>query len=136
MKVTLNLPEGLAEQYLGEANDRDQAIETILEGRLKVALPLSPAERFVIVMDRPRQQLEEMLGGGSLTGAEDLVYKVRRLARIHFGEHEIPLTPGQLEELAYRARKVYAAMTPEAALARLIKDTWESFAEQFFGLVK
>lgn len=50
-------------------------------------------------------RLERTTGIGSTRTPEDLVKAVERLAAIHIGTIQIDFTPGQLEEIAHRAKK-------------------------------
>jgi len=51
------------------------------------------------------RQLEDRLGPGACRTPESLLAAVRRLAQIGVGEVEIAFSPGQLEEIAHRARR-------------------------------
>lgn len=51
------------------------------------------------------QRLELPLGLGATKSPEALVAAVGRLAAINIGQVSVDFTPGQLEELAYRAKK-------------------------------
>lgn len=129
MRITLDLPDDVAEGYRREADERGLPIESVLEGRLLTAGALDPRERCVVVTQPVLGVLEEKLGGGHLRGACDLKDKVVRLAIIKFGDHEIKLTPGQFEELAWRARKL------GKTVADLIQITYEQFSKDFFTMV-
>ena len=50
-------------------------------------------------------RLEQTTGIGSTRTPEDLVQAVERLAKIAIGTIQIDFTPGQLDEIAYRAKK-------------------------------
>ena len=50
-------------------------------------------------------RLEQTLGLGATRTPDDLVQAVERLAAIHVGTIQIDFTPGQLDEIAYRAKK-------------------------------
>lgn len=66
--------------------------EIVAEG----TLTLSPSDR---------EALELTTGIGTTRSAATLLAAVQRLARIRIGDVTIPFTPGQLEEIAYRAGK-------------------------------
>lgn len=70
-----------------------------------------------------RRRLEATTGIGTTRTAEDLVEGVERLARISIGSIVIDFTPGQLEEIKYRAVKRGHTVEQElrAAIER-IKD--------------
>ncbi len=63
------------------------------------------AEGTLILSVRDREAIEAVTGLGSTRTALDLLAGVQRLARIKMGDVTIPFTPGQLEEIAYRAQK-------------------------------
>lgn len=52
-----------------------------------------------------RTRLEQTLGLGTTNNSDDLIAAVERLAAISIGTVKIEFTPGQLEEIAYRAKK-------------------------------
>ncbi len=70
-----------------------------------------------------REDLDGLLGLGASQSADALVAAARRLARLSIGEVDLPFTPGQLEELHYRAGKrgQTVAQAVEAVVDR-IKD--------------
>jgi len=83
------------------------------------------AERYQIVDDATRllsaavcTRLEDTLGVGATRTPEDLVAAVERLARIEIGGIHIDFTPGQLDEIKYRAIK--RGQTVEQALQAVI----------------
>lgn len=129
MRITLTLPDDLGELYRVEADQRDLPVASVLEDRLKAAQPLDPRKRFVILQQPMLGEVETHLGGGDLRGGGDLLAKVKRLASIAFGPHEIKLTPGQYEELAFRAGRM------GKSIEQLVKETWERFCQDFFTLV-
>ena len=70
------------------------------------------AERYEVVVSGGLQlspadcaQLEETAGLGSTQSASDLVKAVEKLCAIKVGDIRIPFTPGQVQELQYRAKK-------------------------------
>lgn len=129
MKVTLTLPDDLAADYQTEADSRHLDLETVLVGRLKSADELDPRQRYLIIVGRVRDQLEAKLGGGHLQNANDLFRKVDRLAKIKFGEHEIVLTAGQLEELVWRSEKI------GKSIDRMLAEMWQRISQEFFSNV-
>lgn len=106
MIVHLQIDDDLAEKYCQEAAARGLELPVVLVDRLRRAEPLDPRGRYVILEGQTREQMEGTLGGGQISSAEDLLTKVQRLARIRFGDHEIPLTAGQFEEIKWRAHKL------------------------------
>lgn len=93
-----------------------------------VALPV--AGRAVVVSGPDLQQLEAVLGGGSVLSGGDLVAKVLRLAGISFLHVRLPFTPNQLELLAEKAER--QGLTVD----QLVERTAPRIYEQFFDLVE
>lgn len=130
MKVTLSIDDDLAEFYTKEAQSRRLPIGTIVNERLAAAKPLDPRRRGFVVADaQVLQELESVLCGGSLTSERNLVEKVRRLARIRFGDHEFKLTPGQFEELKFRATKT------GRTVEQLVADLYRRMSVDLFRTV-
>jgi hypothetical protein len=130
MKVTLSLDDDLADFYTREAASRRMAIGTVINERLTRALPLDPRKRSVVIGDADViHRLEQALGGGHLLGERDLLGKVERLARIEFGPHTFQITPGQFEELKFRAGKT------GRSVEQLVMDMYTKMSEDFFRAV-
>ncbi len=130
MKVFLSLDDDLYEGYVREAQSRKVPIGMLLVQRLMLARPLDPRRRGFIVADaQVLQELESVLGGGSLVSERDLIEKVRRLARIQFGDHRFEITPGQLEELKYRATKT------GRTVEQLVADLYRRMSVDLFRTV-
>lgn len=125
----ITLPDDLYDRYETEAIETGHPIERILEYRLRHGLDVSPAGRFLVVANGALEALEKKLGGGNLLSAGDLVKKVDRLAKIEFGHHEIPLTIGQMEEIAWRARK------QGKTVGEVIAGMWARISTEFFRFV-
>lgn len=83
-----------------------------------------------LTLDLPtRERLEATLGIGATQSSEALVAAVARLARIEIGTVQIPFTPGQLEEIATRAKKrgQTIGQALEAVVARIRDELfWRS----------
>lgn len=122
----VQIPDRLYELYEREAIGRDMQFEELLEQRLEDAVLLDRSTRTMILTGPTLALLEEILSGGSLMGPDDLLKKVDRLAKIEFGSHRISLTPGQMEEVALRARKQGKSM-PE-----MMKAMWARMSTEFF----
>lgn len=129
MRIIIDLHDDLAASYQKEADARTLPLESVIEGRLGAATRLDPRSRYVIVDQPVLGQLETRLGGGHLQDTGDLLDKVSRLAVIKFGEIELPLTPGQYEELAWKAQK------QGRTLDQMLQIAYEKFAEDFFTLI-
>lgn len=126
---SLHIDDDLAQAYMAEAVERRVPVEQVLQERLASSAPLDPRQRYLILIGEPREQLEIILGGGTLKDLADLVTKVRRLASIKFGAHELQLTAGQLEEIKWRAGK------QGRTIDQMVQAAWTRFKEQFFTLV-
>jgi hypothetical protein len=69
------------------------------------------------------QRLEDRTGLGSTRSAEALIAAVERLASLSIGEVRLPFTPGQLEELVWRAQKRGRTLESEVqAVVNRIRD--------------
>jgi hypothetical protein len=63
------------------------------------------AEGTLVLTAHERELIELTAGIGVCRTGPALIHAVQRLARIGIGDVQIPFTPGQLEEIAYRAKK-------------------------------
>lgn len=88
--------------------------------------------RFEEVSDRDlqisgalRSRIEQTLGFGSTETPEHLATAIDRLARLVIGNNEIHFTPGQWEEIAYRASKM--GLTVEALCKRIADRVTQDF---------
>ena len=122
----LSIDDDLYEQYVVEASARYVPVADLLADRLRRAATLDPRSRYLIIEGRTRERLEEKLGLGALQSAEDLLRKVERLARIKFGDHDIPITMGQMQELQHRAQK------RQVSVEKLIEEIWQKLSVDFF----
>lgn len=86
----------------------------VTQGRLVIDVVAASrlTSRYEIVEARDRilpaalcARLEQTTGIGSTRSPEDLVNAVERLAAISIGTVHVDFTPGQLEEIRYRATK-------------------------------
>jgi hypothetical protein len=70
------------------------------------------------------RQLQDRLGPAATGSPDDLLHAVERLAAIKIGEVEVRFTPGQLEELAFRAGKRGRTVQQEvqAVVARIEQE--------------
>lgn len=127
MQITFDLPEPLLVAITNEANKRDRSPESVLITHLVAGMEVQVGGRSVILQGTQLTALEERLGHGQINSANDLVKKVEGLARIQFGAHEIRLTPAELEEIAWRAKKA------DKTVEQLIEATWRRMNELFFS---
>ncbi len=101
-----------------------QVIQTLTDHAFKQAY--EPVEEGLFLRAATRSQLERRLGFGCTKTAEDLLRAVDRLATIQVGEITLTFTPGQLEELAHRAKKRNVPLAEYLArlLERFTEDLW------------
>ncbi len=130
MKITLSLDDDLYADYLRESQSRKVPLNTILSERLALAQPLDPRNRPIVIGDPGIvQHLEQILGGGTTKDQYDFSAKVTRLARIGFGDHTFKITPGQFEELKFRATKT------GRSVEQLIADLYQRMSQDLFRTV-
>lgn len=111
MKIQLQVSEETWEAYSSHA-DRIHGLtgqtvspESLMADQLGRFAHVIPSDRIVVLEPTTRQRLEEILQGGGLVNAHDLLSKVQRLADLQIGEIRIDFTPGQWEELKNLARR-------------------------------
>lgn len=134
MKVTIQVDDALYEKYAGRASElaarkpgATLSASEVMAAQLDRFKDVDPIDRIVIVDTKRRGALEEILGGGSLMNAEDLVVKVKRLAKIEIGGIAVQFTPGQLEELKNRAAR------NRLSVQELTQRTVRGLSENFFN---
>lgn len=106
-----------------------RSIEEIAAIRIKASLKLPLRERAVVASGSELEQLETILGGGSLLNGPDLLKKVQRLAGVSFLHCRLPFTPNQLEMLAEKAAR------QGLSVDQLVERTAPRIYEHFFDLV-
>jgi hypothetical protein len=97
---------------------------TKLKDRYEIVDP-----RSLQITGAERDRLEATTGVGSTRTAADLITAVERLAAISIGTIRVDFTPGQLEEIAYRAKKRGRSVEQElrAVVDRIKEDLfWRS----------
>lgn len=85
--------------------------------------------RALTLTGQERDRLEATTGVGSTRTTTDLLIAVERLAAISIGSIHVDFTPGQLEEIAYRAKKRGRTVEQElrAVVDRIKEDLfWRS----------
>lgn len=114
----VKLDDDLVARYEPYATEAKLPVATILERQLARFAAHPPAQQ-VIPLDRATlQQLESLLGGGTLKSAADLVARTRAYASITLGKVVLDLSPAQKQELVHRATK--QGRTPEAVVQELV----------------
>lgn len=130
LRIDDDLYTGYLEETVQTHGDSTAILEVIAD-RLKRAVSLRPNSRYILLTDAARDAMENLLGGGSLKSADDLLTRVSRLAQIRFGDRVLKdLTPGMYEELALRAEK------QGKTLDQMLDEAWRVFTRDFFTLVK
>lgn len=112
-----------------ESDEVRRSLEDIAAIRIKASMKLPLRERAIVASGNELEQLETILGGGSLVHGPDLLKKVQRLAGISFLHVRLPFTPNQLELLEEKARR--QGLTVD----QLVERTAPRIYEQFFDLV-
>lgn len=127
--VRLELPDATYEQFEEEAQRVRQPLERVITNRVLTVGQIPTGARVILLTGETLDQLEQILGGGSILNAEDLLKKVERLAGISFVHLRLPFSPSQLEQLQEKARR--QGLTVE----QLVHRTAPRVYEQFFDLV-
>ncbi len=112
------------------ADDTRKDLEVVAQVKLKAGVSLLPPGRVVVVGGDLLEELEAILGGGSLLNGPDLLKKVRRLAGISFLHVRLPFTPNQMEALEDKAAR------QGFSVEQLVNRTAPRIYEQFFDLVE
>lgn len=110
MKTTIQLPDDVYDAYTSAAEGmaglgHPLSPEEIMVDRLTRFKDVSPSDRVVVVDPKVRNRLEQILGGGSLKDAEDLLQKVEGLADIQIGEIRVEFSPGELKQMKHWANR-------------------------------
>ena len=105
MKLTIVLPDDVADRYQNDATLQHTPIETILADQLQRFAHVGRVSRIVILNEVALSALEAMLGYGSIQHGADLVEKVQRVVDLRVGEVRVQLSPAQISEIQTRAAK-------------------------------
>lgn len=83
-------------------------------------------ETGLVLSTETRAQVETLLGPGSTRSSDEFLLALKRLARIHCGEIDLPFTPAQVEELKARADKQRIPLDAyvRRLLDRFTQDLW------------
>jgi len=128
--LSVPVPRGVHEQ-LEARRAPHTPIEQTAAAHLQLALRFDPPAggRTVPLNGYELEQLEAILGGGSILHAPDLLQKVQRLAGISCLHVRLPFTPNQLEALAVRAER------QGQTIEQLVERAAPRIYEQFFNLI-
>jgi hypothetical protein len=112
------------------ARQQERDLELSASQHLANALISIPSEgRYAVLSQKELQQLEDLLGGGSILNGDDLLKKVQRLAGITYGHIRLQFSPGQLEDLKRKADR------QGKTVEQLVEQMAPRIHEQFFGLI-
>jgi hypothetical protein len=81
------------------------AVTVLQANQIGLGRDYEPVQDALTLSPDQKQRLEATLGFGATRTAPDLVTAVERLASISIGTIRVEFTPGQLEEIAHRAKK-------------------------------
>ena len=130
MIIGVNVTDETYQKIQDQATAAGIPVEDQLSRLLKTAADLRLSTSRVVPLVGPDlQNLEAILGGGSVLHGQDLVKKVERLAGISFRHVRLPFTPNQLEVLQEKAAR------NGLTVQQLVERTAPRMYEQFFGMV-
>lgn len=124
--MRLTLDDSVAETYTEYATRQGKSVEDLCAAQLKRFAKLEPGKKVLVIPVQLDGVLADRLGGLPLKDGMDLLTRMERLARITFMGLDLQLSPGQLEELAYRAQR------QGKSVGALIEEIWAQLREQFF----
>jgi hypothetical protein len=124
MRITV--PDPLADQYADGAKVANMTAEEAMVRQLQRTVGVAPSGRQVVLGASQLEYLERRCGGGPITRADEVVARVARLASISFMGIDLLLSPGQLEELAFRASRQGKPMET------LVKEIADRLVTDFF----
>lgn len=140
MKTTIQMTDDIYDAYTSAAEGmaglgKTLTPEEIMVDRLARFKDISPSDRVIVVDPKVRNRLEEILSGGSLKDAEDLLKKVEGLADIRIGEIRIEFTPAELRKMKHWATKGSKGhKAPEEALKDIVQDTMNQIKSQLLEI--
>jgi hypothetical protein len=102
MKLTLTLPDDLAETYQKEAEAAQLSLESVIGRRLLRFKDFKNAERIIVLAGKDRQAIEAIFQI-PIEQPADLVRKCQNLAKVGFGPVHREFSPGEMIRLRERA---------------------------------
>lgn len=132
MNTTLRVAvqETVYENLLQRAHRSGRSPEYVAAALLQLGTQTLPdSGKLVTVTGETLEQLEIILGGGSVLNQADLLQKIERLAGVSFLHCRLPFTPNQLEQLADKAAR------QGLTVQQLVDRTAPRIYEQFFDLM-
>jgi len=132
--LSIQIPDDVWKSYTAQATGMQQngqtiSAEELMADRLERFSAVTPSDRIIVIDPKNRQELENVLSGGSLLSAEDLVTKVKAVISISIGDIRLDFTPGQMRELNNVARR------NGRTVEQVVKDTVKRMEAQFFNCV-
>ena len=114
--MLVKIDDDLAAAYAGMVRSLDTS--TIVERQLARFIEYPPTVRVLPLAHDHLQQVEHLLGGGSIKSPEDLVERVRSYASVSLGKITLDLSVGQKAEIVHRAAK--RGISPEAVMKEMV----------------
>ncbi len=125
--MQIKIDDDLAARYDHIAQESKQPLQQVIERQLARFADYPSTIRILPLAREHLQQIEHLLGGGSITAPEQLVSRVRAYASLTLGTITLDLTPAQKEEIAYRAKK--RGITPDAVAREMVEIVLEQIFE-------
>ena len=111
------------------ATEHRSSISGLVSSLLGRVLHLSPSDPWFVVDQPTRQALQSILGGGTITTPEKLLFRVKAMSLVKIGTVQLHPSEGQLESLKRRAR------ANKREEAEELKRAFEEAARVVFGYV-
>lgn len=127
--ATIKIDDDLAARYSQIAEESRQPLQQVIERQLARFADYPSTVRVLPLARDDLQQIEHLLGGGSITSPKALVDRIRAYASITLGTITLDLSAAQKEEIAYRAQK--RGLTPDA----VAREMCDIVLEQIFQAV-
>lgn len=129
MKVSLTLPDNIAEIYQSYAQALRRPLPDILAAQLSLFVTANPKERSLLVGPESRRELEILFAGVPISSVQMLLEKVRGLASVSFGPIRVDMSSAQMKELEKRAKRNNRSVVQE------VHAIYRALAGQFFDAV-
>lgn len=126
MRLTLTIPDAIADQYQTYVDRQGRPIEEVCATQLQRFSHLEPGQKAVVIRDNALVALDKKLGGRPIVDGPDLVDRVSRLASIAFCGLNLELSQNQLAEIAHRASR------QGKSVEDLVREMFVVVIDQFF----
>lgn len=100
----VKMPEEIFNKY-GALKSGTKTAEDLMSEQLIRYVDVNPGDRIVILSGKTRNAIEDLVGGGHISSAEDLLDKIKRFGQVSFGDVVIPLNNAEKDELTKRASR-------------------------------